>query len=815
MNRAAYCAWPPRLAADVEVSPRNEADRPSFIAGSASIGRYLILGTAEHRVFELLDGTRTPHALRAELVPPPQPETLTRFLARLDEVGILAGEHTGRSMQAQLPGSQVYLRWSLFNPDRLFARLLPVLRWIWTPWFFAVSLLLVAGAGVLTLLNWAEVYRYGGQSLRGQYVLVFFVAWLVTVCHEFAHGLTSKAFGGRATEVGVLLIYYCVPALYCNVSGLHLIARRGRRLWVIAAGIYWQVLVGAAALACWFALNPDTLPGRLAMVLVLASLMDVVFNANPLIKLDGYYFLSQWLGMPNLMDRSRAYWRGETSRFSPRERRILCVFGLLSFLYNLAFPVAIVWYAAGYLMDRFYFPGLLLSVLLALLYAWRPFKNMVAKRGKDMETSERRGMGLRRFVPAAIGLCFVAVLCLPWQASVGSYGTLVAIPGREGIIRAPENASLIALHVQPGQQVARGLTIGRMGNLDLEEQIVQVRTELARVDTSIQRLSGELRVQQDTAESSGWQLAQRQREFHDVDSEEQQIRGRLQAAGEATVVLASYAPAPSAQSLPAALAALEADAAQLASRLAEANLQRDRSRKHFAEGLMARSTLDGDEAKSSALAFNLDAARQRLHAALIEHRRRQGSSENAVHIARSSLSAARAQGRSLSLQLQAAERLSHSLGERLALLERKRAEFVLAAPVEGTVFGEELPRMTGQYFVKGAEICRVAATHELLVRAHVAEQAVGDIAPGYPVRVKTRAFPNRVFRGVVSKIGGESELDANGQRTYRVEFTIQNEAGLLRPGMTVFSRVDFGRHMVGWVWAHKLKQALRPEMWML
>jgi len=68
---------------------------------------------------------------------------------------------------------------------------------------------------------------------------------------------------------------------------------------------------------------------------------------------------------------------------------------------------------------------------------------------------------------------------------------------------------------------------------------------------------------------------------------------------------------------------------------------------------------------------------------------------------------------------------------------------------------------------------------------------------------------------VVSKIGGESELDANGQRTYRVELTIQNEVGLLRPGMTVFARVDFGRHMVGWLLAHKLKQALRPEMWML
>jgi hypothetical protein len=33
--------------------------------------------------------------------------------------------------------------------------------------------------------------------------------------------------------------------------------------------------------------------------------------------------------------------------------------------------------------------------------------------------------------------------------------------------------------------------------------------------------------------------------------------------------------------------------------------------------------------------------------------------------------------------------------------------------------------------------------------------------------------------------------------------------------MTVFTRADFGRRPVIWLLGHKLKQALRPEMWML
>ncbi len=119
------------------------------------------------------------------------------------------------------------------------------------------------------------------------------------------------------------------------------------------------------------------------------------------------------------------------------------------------------------------------------------------------------------------------------------------------------------------------------------------------------------------------------------------------------------------------------------------------------------------------------------------------------------------------------------------------------------------------YAAFSGEICRVADVHEVLVRVQVGEEALSDIRLGQNVRVKTRTFPDRVFRGIVSKVGGESEVNENGQRTYRLEFTIQNGEGWLKPGMTVFTRADFGRRPVIWLLGHKLKQALRPEMWML
>ena len=68
---------------------------------------------------------------------------------------------------------------------------------------------------------------------------------------------------------------------------------------------------------------------------------------------------------------------------------------------------------------------------------------------------------------------------------------------------------------------------------------------------------------------------------------------------------------------------------------------------------------------------------------------------------------------------------------------------------------------------------------------------------------------------MVSKIGVEGELNQYQQATYRVELRIENEDGSLRPGMAAFARIDFDRWLVARILLYKVKQALRPELWML
>jgi putative peptide zinc metalloprotease protein len=881
-----YCAYPPRIAADVEIVEQLDGDRLAFIVNSASVGRYLLLRTAEYHALRLLNEKLTPAAVCDEYmlrhggalrIP-----TLTRFLTRLDEVGILDGERIeGRRLREQRLGAQFYVRFRLFNPDQFFTRLAGVLRWAWTTPFFVVSLLLMFMAALLALINGAEVAQYGGNILSEHYIAVLVAGLLVGVTHEFAHGLTCKAFGGRATEVGALLIYYFLPALYCNVSGIHLIPQRRRRLWVIAAGVYWQLLVGTLALLAWLMSAPYTLPADLAFILLCGSVLNVAVNGNPLIKLDGYYFLSQWLRLPNMMDRSCEWWRGfllrivfgerneAASRFSRREQAILAAFGLLSFVYSLALRLFIVIFLGSYLIDWFHLPGLLLTLALAIFYSrrllshlissaasatlataaefkrlfFRPPKRMESNMATHDQTIQITSSGdsgeisagqkplcrRRRLVPLAIALFIALILCLPWDASVGAYGGLTAVPGQEVIIRAPENATLTELRVRPGEQTAAGAVIGRMSDIGLEEQLAHAQVEIDRANADRDRLLGELRAREESIARAEVNLRRRQMDHDESDSERRQIEARERSGPNAvkylTASVVGAAPpaagpaggrfqgAPVA-AYPAAIAALQSEADLRQARLSEAALHLDRTRRLHAEGIAPRSDLEKAETSASALAIEGAAARQRLEAFLIEHRRHHARLAIEMQLARSDVGAERLQAVKLNDELRAVSALISTLSDRRDLLRRRLAQFELVTPRPGAVFGEDLPRMVGQYFTKGAEICRVADTRQLLARIRVSEREVGDVRVGYPVRLKVGAYPEHIFRGRVAKIGGESETDQHNQAVYRVELVIENTDDLLRPGMTAFARIEFGRWMIGVILLHKLRQALRPELWM-
>ncbi len=551
---------------------------------------------------------------------------------------------------------------------------------------------------------------------------------------------------------------------------------------------------------------------------------------------------------------------------------ILAAYGLLSFVYTLALRLFIVIFLGSYLIDWFHLPGLLLTLALALFYARRSlrqpiaatisalramaadFKRLLSMRPIRMEakmadqdqTTQISSSGnsdeinarkkslrwRRRLVPLTITLFILLILCLPWNASVGAYGALIAVPGQEAIIRAPENATLIELSVRPGDLTAAGAVIGRMSDIGLEEQLAHAQVELDRTNAERDRLLGEVRAREESIARAEVNLRQRQRDYDESDSERRQIEDRernepnkpnlqyliasvVPTSTPAAGLAGGRRPDAHAIAYPAAIAVLQSEADLRQARLSEASLHLDRTRRLHSQGIAPRSELERAETSASTLAIELTATRQRLEAFLIEHRRRHAGLTTEMRLARSDAVTERLLTAKLNGELRAVSGLISTLSERRDLLRRRLAQFELITPRPGAVFGEELPRLVGQYFPKGAEICRVADTRQLLARIQASERVIGDVRVGHPVRLKVGAYPDQVFRGRVAKIGGESETDQNNQAVYRVELVIENTDDLLRPGMTAFARIEFGRRMIGAILLHKLRQALRPELWMI
>ena len=82
----------------------------------------------------------------------------------------------------------------------------------------------------------------------------------------------------------------------------------------------------------------------------------------------------------------------------------------------------------------------------------------------------------------------------------------------------------------------------------------------------------------------------------------------------------------------------------------------------------------------------------------------------------------------------------------------------------------------------GTLLLKLADLSSVEVKALVDETDIGKIRPGQPVTVTVTAYPNQPFEGVVAKIEPQATAEQT-VTTFPVVIILDNESGLLRPGM--------------------------------
>ncbi|WP_420187433.1 hypothetical protein M1B74_01425 [Bacteroides pyogenes] len=168
----------------------------------------------------------------------------------------------------------------LFNPRVLF--FFVTVSFLLNVWFF------IEQEELLYSLRDLDLYSL---------VVVLSIFLFSSLFHEFGHASACKYYGYNANSIG-FGVYINIPVFYADVSAIWSLSRK-ERLIVNFGGIYFQSILLAIACIVYF-LTGSTL----MKYFILLTNINFLFVLNPFLKFDGYWIMSDLLGVPNLRQRT-------------------------------------------------------------------------------------------------------------------------------------------------------------------------------------------------------------------------------------------------------------------------------------------------------------------------------------------------------------------------------------------------------------------------------------------------------------------------------------------------------------------------------
>jgi len=125
-------------------------------------------------------------------------------------------------------------------------------------------------------------------------VVLILLGFLV---HEFGHVAAACHYGAPPRTMGVGL-YLARPVLFVDLTDCWALSRASR-VMIDLGGVYFQSLYVLVLFAA--SLVRDSYSLRMACVM---SSLTILINMNPFLRMDGYWVMTDWLGVVNLSKKS-------------------------------------------------------------------------------------------------------------------------------------------------------------------------------------------------------------------------------------------------------------------------------------------------------------------------------------------------------------------------------------------------------------------------------------------------------------------------------------------------------------------------------
>ncbi|MGD8912881.1 MAG: peptidase M50 [Candidatus Thiodiazotropha sp.] len=485
----------PQLRQHVETYPQDYRGERWYVLRDQSSGRHMRFNAIAYDFIASLDGDRSVHEIWQRISQESQGQGVSQddillILSQLFAIGVLRSglpvdarelfkrhQQARRLRQKSALMNPLAIRLPLIDPDKLLNHLLPWVRRIFSRTGLVIWCVLVGLAGLLALANFPALAAAASSDILSPANLVLMVSVFIFIkaVHEFAHTLMVKLWGGEVHEMGITLLVL-VPVPYVDASAAWAFRDKYKRALVGAVGIMAELFIAALALFLWLAVEPGLVRDAAFNAMLIGSVSTLLFNANPLLRFDGYYVLQDLFEIPNLYSRAGRYYLYLIQRYlfgidqvsSPvcaaGERGWFIIYGASAFIYRLFIMVII----ALFLAEKYLFLGVALAL-------WSIFMQLLMPlyRGLHFLFSNPRLTGRRSRAGLISTLVVTGFAALLWLIPVS------LTTHSEGVIWVPEQAQIFTetegfvseLLKESGSRIKPGELIMRLRETTLEARI--------------------------------------------------------------------------------------------------------------------------------------------------------------------------------------------------------------------------------------------------------------------------------------------------------------------------------------------------------
>ena len=199
----------------------------------------------------------------------------------------------------------LFIRWNGIDLSR-YEPLLDRMAQVVSPLAWPIFSILAIGCLFLGLSSEWAIMNSAPNAISLQGIATFAIlSPFLKLPHELGHAMVCRAFKVPLRNAGIVFVgLFPLPFVDTSMADIH--ANRPQRIMISLAGIFVDLMIAMAAFILWYFVDGAFLKTVMVNVFVFSSLNSLLFNGNPLIRLDGYFAFSDWIRHRNLTWRLTA-----------------------------------------------------------------------------------------------------------------------------------------------------------------------------------------------------------------------------------------------------------------------------------------------------------------------------------------------------------------------------------------------------------------------------------------------------------------------------------------------------------------------------